>query len=337
MNDLKFALRQLLKNPGFTAVAVLTLALGIGANTAIFSVVNAVLLKPLPYPAPRQLVWLSERGPSFPSLSMAYPNFQDWQAQQTVFESLGAYKAGSFNLTGKGTPARVEASFMTSGAFSALGVQPGLGRLFTEDDDKIGAASMVVLSHSLWQSRYGGRADILNQKITLDQQPHTIVGVMPAGFTFPASVDLWMSMGALIGTTRLHYQERGYHSGFFAVARLKRGVRLEQARASMDTVAARLEQQYPENQRLRARIDPLLDNYVGPFRRLLWTLLSAVALVLVIACTNVANLLLARAAARRKELALRLALGAGRWRIVRQLLAESLMLALVGGASGLWL
>jgi len=337
MSDLRFAFRQLLKNPGFTAVAALTLALGIGANTAIFSVVNAVLLKPLPYAAPQQLVWLSERGPSFPSLSIAYPNFQDWQWQQTAFEKLGAYKSGSFNLTGEGDPLRVEASFMTSGAFGALGVKPVLGRFFTQDDDKIGAAPTVVLSHALWQSRFGKRTDILNQTITLDQESHTIVGVMPPGFAFPASVDLWMSMGALVGTARLHYQERGYHSGFFGVARLKEGTSLARARSVMDTVASRLGQQYPEDQHLGVRVDSLLDTYVSDFRSSLWTLLGAVGLVLLIASSNVANLLLGRAAARQKEMALRAALGAGRWRILRQLSTESLVLVVVGGAFGLLL
>jgi putative ABC transport system permease protein len=335
MNDLRFALRQLRKNPGFTLVATLTLALGIGANTAIFSVVNAVLLRPLPYPEPGRLVWMSERGMSFPSLSIAYPNYEDWQREQTVFEHLGAYKSGSFNLTQEGDPLRLEAAFMSSGAFAALSIQPVIGRLFSTEDDRVGAAPVVVLSHALWQSRFGGRTDVLNQTITLDKQPHMVIGVMPVGFAFPTSVDLWASMGALVGTANLHYRERGYHSGFFAVGRLKHGVNLEPARGAMDAVALRLEQQYPENRRLGVRLDPLLDNYVSSFRRMLWTLLGAVGLVLLIACTNVANLLLARAASRQKEMALRTALGAGRWRTIRQSAIEGLALAVVGGAVGI--
>jgi putative ABC transport system permease protein len=337
MSELKFALRQLIKNRGFTAAAVVTLALGIGANTTIFSIVNSVLLKPLPYPEPQGLVWLSERGPSSPSMSLSYPNFQDWQVQQSVFERLGAYKPGSFNLTEQGNPLRLEAAFMTSDAFGALGVKPELGRLFTREDDRIGAPGVVILGYTLWQSRFGGNPDILNRTITLDEQPHTVVGVMPPGFAFPTQVDLWTSMGALIGVPALHYHERGYHSGFFALARLKRGVSLEGAREAMDAVAVRLEQQYPENKHLRVRVDPLLDNYVSMFRRALWTLLGAVGLVFLIACSNVANLLLVRAAARRKEMALRAALGAGVWRIVRQSVVEGLVLAVLGAALGVLL
>src|SRR5438093_6752690 len=181
MNDLRFAFRQLLKNPGFAAVAVLTLALGIGANTAIFSVVNAVLLRPLPYAESDRLVWLSERSPNFPTMSISYPNFSDWRAQQTVFENIGVYNWGSYNLTGKGQPHRLTGVRLSADGFAALRAQPAIGRLFDNDEDKPGAASVVVLSHALWTDRFGGDAGAVNQSITLDGRPYTVIGVMPAG------------------------------------------------------------------------------------------------------------------------------------------------------------
>src|SRR5688572_10601811 len=186
MNDLKFAFRQLLKNPGFTAVAVLTLALGIGANTAIFSVVNAVILRPLPYPDSERLVWLSERHPNFPVMSIAYPNFLDWRTQQTVFEQLGVYNWGNYNLTGHGDPLRLRGSRISAEAIAALRVQPILGRLFREDEDKAGAPAVLLLSHKLWSSRFGGASNLVNQSVALDGRAFTVIGVMPANFGFPS-------------------------------------------------------------------------------------------------------------------------------------------------------
>jgi putative ABC transport system permease protein len=333
MNDLKFALRQLLKNPGFTAVAVLTLALGIGANTAIFSIVNAALLRPLPYPESERLVSLGERNASFPVMPISYPDFTDWVAQQNVFEHLGAYSSTSYSLTGDGEPARLQVSLISASALAALRVKPILGRVFTADDDKPGANPTVVLSHGLWQDRFGGDANILHRAISLDGRAFTVIGVMPADFAFPKRVDVWVPVGLSVQ----ELQSRRQHS-VYGVARLKPGVTIEQARMELDTIAVRLEQEYPNsNKSVRSLINPLIEQYVGKARVALWTLLGAVSMVLLIACGNVANLLLARAAARQREMAVRAALGAGHWRIVRQLLTESLLLAVTGGALGVLL
>jgi len=335
--DLRYALRMLLKNPGFALLSIVTLALGIGANTAVFSVVNGVLLRPLPYPAPDRLVWLSERNSMFPTVSIAYPNFVDWQREQNVFEDLGLYKPVSVNLTGDGEPQRVQGSFLSSGAFGAFQVQPIIGRFFREKEDRPGAAGLAVISNGLWQTRFGGRTDVLDKTISINGQPITVVGVMPAGFAFPTAVDLWLSLGPELGNPGLHYMDRGYHSGWFGVARLKTGVTLAKADSSMEGVAEALEREYAPNKNQRVRIDPLIDNYVSGVRRAMWTLLGAVALVLLIACANIANLTLARSAARQKEIAVRAALGAGQTRIIRQLLSESLLLASIGGTGGLLL
>jgi putative ABC transport system permease protein len=331
--DLRYALRTLRNNPGFTAVVMLTLALGIGATTAVFTVVDAVMLRPYPYADMNRIMMITEVVRTGQQMSVAWANFQDWRAQNRVFESLGIFRGMVVNLTDRGQPERLVGSLASSDVFRAVGMQAIVGRTFTADEDKPGAPRAAIVSDRFWRSHFGGDPDVTGKTITLNGESHVIVGVMPAGMRFPSRVtDVWLPLGLFVPTFPA---DRGAHPGLFAVAKLKAGVTPERAAADMDTIARRLERQYPlSNTDHTVSVVPYYEQIVDNVRPALLMLMGAVAFVLLIGCANLANLMLAKADGRQRELAIREALGATRWRMAQQLLTESVLMAIGGGALG---
>ncbi len=342
LKDIRYGVRSLLKRPGFTAIAVITLALGIGANTAMFSVINAVLLRPLPYRDPARLVTIWEESPErgMYQMPVSLANLRDWVDQNQTFEQISAYTFTNLNLTGTGEPARLGTVRSSANLFPLIGATPVIGRSFLPEEDKEGANHVVILGHALWQSRFGSDPGIVGKWLTLNNQSYTVVGVMASNSQFPVGfgymgkvlndpIDLYVPLAASGRET-----ERGNYS-FFAIGRLKPGVTIDQARAEMTTIERRLEKQYPDgNTGIGISLVPTQEQTVKEIRPGLLVLFGAVAFLLLIACANIANLLLARAASRKKEIAIRTALGASRLRVLRLLLTESLMLSLAGGSIG---
>ena len=334
LQDLRYAFRALIKSPSFTAIAVLTLALGIGANTTIFSVVNAILLRPLAFHDSSRIMLIAEKS-KYPDPSVSYQNFVDWRDQSHSFECVQGMRASTITLTGAGEPERLNARWVTSGLFPLLDVKARLGRTFRDDEDRAGGAPAVVISYGLWQRRFGGATDVLNKSINLDSRPYTVVGVLPRAFEFLRADDVYLPFTPWAKTLP---DDRNWHPGIFAIGRLKQGVSREQANTEMVAIAKRLEEQYPiYNTGTSADVIPLQEQVVKNVRPALLLLVGAVSFVLLIACANVANLLLARAAYRGREVAIRASMGAGRTRLIRQLLTESILLSLAGGIFGLLL
>jgi putative ABC transport system permease protein len=336
--DLRYSARMLLKKPGFALIAVFTLSMGIGANTAIFSVVNSVLLRPLPYPNAERLmtIWEDHRARNGPVNEWTSPpGFEDWRDQAKSFDHVVALQNWQPTLTGQGEPEQLFGAQVSHDTFAMLGVTPALGRSFSPEEDQRGVESVVIISHKLWRQRFGADPSLVGKRISLNGESREVIGVMPAGFKFPiiAGADIWRPIKPALGP--------GCQRGCITVrvmARLKPGAAEGQARAELNSIAARIEQQFPDtNLKVGATLVPLHEFLVGPVKTQMLALLVAVGFVLLIACANVANLLLARSATREKEIAIRASLGAGRWRIVRQLLSESLLLAVIGGTIGLLL
>jgi putative ABC transport system permease protein len=334
--DLKYAARSLRLNPAYTAIVIATLTLGIGANAAIFSVADAVMLRPYPYPDMERLVMLNETTRGGQQMSVAWPTFQDWQAQNQSFEHLGIYRNAVVNLTGGAQPERLNGAVASSAVFGAMGVQPAAGRAFGPAEDQPDAPRVAVISERLWRSRFDADPALVGRSIVLNNEPHVVIGVMRPGMRFPSRLtDVWLPLGPVIPTLPT---SRGTHPGLFAVGKLKPGVPFERAVADMDTIARRIAAAHPDtNTDVAVGMIPYYEQIVRNIRPTLYVLLGAVGFVLLIGCANLANLMLARAERRQREIAVRTALGAERWRIVQQLLTESLLLSVTGGALGILL
>jgi putative ABC transport system permease protein len=334
--DLRFAWRSYVKAPGFTLLVMTTLALGIGASTAIFSIVNGILLKPLPFPEPERLMFISEQNKAGNGISISWMNALDWRARQRTFEHLAVSRQSPFTLTGVGQAARVTGRRVTANFFPAVGVQPSMGRGFAETDDKPGAAAVVIVSHEFWRRQLGSDPNALGRGLTLDGQPHTLVGILPAGFRYLRNYDVFVSMGPIAGAD--YMIDRSNHQGLTGLGRLKPGVTIDQALAELRGIETDLSRAYPAaNAGLSVVMEPLKSRLVNQDRDTLLVLFGAVGILLLIACVNVANLLIARGASRQHELAVRAALGGKRLRLAIQLLIESSLLSAAGGALGILL
>jgi len=332
-DDIRYALRMFLKNPGFSAVAILTLALGIGTNTAIFSVVNAVLLRPLPFRDPGKLCLLYEHFPSFGLIGPSYENLVDWRDQSTSYEGVAFVHNATFTLTGAGDPQRLNGQMASANFYPLLGINPIYGHTFFPEEDRAGGPLVVLLSYGIWQRQFGGAPDAVGKNLTLDNLSYTVAGILPANFQFFQPVDVMIPIASW---AKALPDDRSWHPGLIAVARVKPNVTIDQANTEITVIAKRLEQQYlTYDMNVGASTVPLHEQMVQNVRPALLVLLGAVGLVLLIACTNIANLLLARASGRRQEIAIRMAIGAGRYRILRQLLTESVLLAFAGAVTGL--
>ena len=336
LNDIRLAVRQLIKNPGFTLIATLTLALGIGANTAIFSVIYAVLLRPLPYPNGERLTIVTETDANQPQISVSFPDYVDFKRDNTVFEDLAITRRESFNLSGlEGrAPEQVSGAIVTANFFNVIGLKPQIGRVFTAEEDRVGGPLLAVISDRLWQRIFARDPKVLGRSVNFGNQPYTVIGVMPPQMFSPRTVEVWFPL--MRRTDNESWQTRDNHPGLYGWGRLKDGVTPEKALADLKQIAARLSKQYPDsNGSVGVTVTRLLENQVGEYRSSLGLLLGAVALVLLIACVNLANLLSVRGATRAREFAVRAAVGASRWQIIRQLLMECLLLACLGGSIGL--